>query len=109
MQQFQLKENVAIRGPPNTVEEKKHLEDVTHDMASQAYAHINTGMKHFQQSPNQSQGMYGLLSSANSQLYLQSLENHQFDVYQTATVFNEISSPLPLQWKLLKATVMKSL
>lgn len=108
MQQFQLKENVAIRGPPTTPEEKKIFEDIAHDMASQAHAHISKGIENYQKSSHR-QGIYALLSCVNNKLFLDQLQQHQFDLYQTSTIFNETSSPLPLQLKLLKATVMKSL
>jgi len=109
LQQFQMKENTAIRGPPTTPEEKKQFEDITHDMASQAYAHINTGKQQLMKSPHRSQGIYGLLTCINNELFLDTLQTQQFDIYQTCTLFNESSSPLSLQLKLLKATVMKSL
>lgn len=108
MQQFHLKENMAIRGPPTTPEEKKIFEDITHDMASQAHAHIAKGIENYQKSSNRN-GIYALLSCVNNKLFLDSLQQNNFDIYQTSTIFNEASSPLPLQLKLLKATVMKSL
>jgi hypothetical protein len=84
--------------------------NITHDMASQAYAHMNAAQEQFHKADRelQKKGIYPLLSLINTSLFLEELEKNSFELNTTVHEFNQ-KSPLKLQFRLLKATFTKSL
>lgn len=99
MKQFNLSTKVALSGPSND-EERASLKNATHDMASQAYAQLEAGKKILKQ--HNGRGLVALLPAVSSVLYLQALEENDFDAFLTSLKYQH-EPPLRFLWSLVKA------
>lgn len=78
---------VALSGPQSE-QDKKALEDATHDMASQAYAHL-AAARNLYQKLDRKAGLIAFLPAVSSDLYLQALEQNNFDPFVTSLQYSQ--------------------
>jgi hypothetical protein len=88
----------------NTPEDMEKMKNITHDVASQAFAHMTAARTQFAAAPRnlQKSSIYAFLSATQTNLYFQELEKQSFEPYITSQVYNQ-KSPLLLQYNLLKS------
>ena len=106
MYKFALAENTAISGPKSDSDRKK-LQDATHDVAPQAYAHLDTAIKILNKNQFKNQGIHALLNAVPTKMYLEFLQEHDSDPF-AACIASARRTHLPLQWNLFKASVTKT-
>lgn len=106
MLKFALAENIVISGPKSDGDRKK-LQDTTHDVASQAYAHLDTARTLLQKNAYKNQGIYALLNAVPTNMYLELLQDHDSDPFATCIASSQ-RTHLKLQWNLFKTSVTKT-
>lgn len=104
---YGLADNIAISGP-KTEEEKKRLQDATHDVASQAHAHLDTAKNIFNTHPLGDKAIYAMLSAVPTEMYLKDLLLNESDPFLTCAAVGQ-QTPLRFQWNTLKARLTKQL
>ncbi len=103
---FALAENIAISGPKSDAERKK-LQDATHDVASQAYAHLDKARSIVKKNLHKNQGIYALINAVPTSMYLELLQEHDSDPF-AACIASSQRTHLKLQWNLFKTSVTKA-
>jgi hypothetical protein len=103
MQKFQVKSEMIYRGPQSP-EEVELLKTITHDVASQAYAHLAAARKEFGNASreNQKAAIYAFLPANRTAMILEELEKHSFDPIIASNEINQ-QNPLSYQYRLLKS------
>lgn len=111
MKKFGLREGLAVKDNNPNADERKLVQDVVHDMASQAFAQLEAGKKKFNESDRslRSSALPALLSCIPAEMYLDRLnENGGFDPFLMDRLEQQ-NIPLYMQMKLLYAKTMKKL
>jgi phytoene/squalene synthetase len=103
---FGLSDRTALH-PPATPEDRQLLQDTIHDVASQAFAHLDAGRKEFKKSSQQSKAVHALLPAVGVDLYLKRLQKHDFDPLAAALSAENVS-PLKLQLGLWYSSTFKT-
>ena len=96
---------MALSGPQSE-QDKKSLEDATHDMASQAHAHL-TAARNLYNKLDPKVGLMAFLPAVSCDLYLKALEQNNFDPFVTSLQYGQ-RTPLQYQLKLLSSLVKRS-
>lgn len=114
MKKFQLRESAAIRDNNPNEGDRKLVQDVIHDMASQAFAQLDTGRQKFNACDRsiRSAALPAFLPAAvGVDIHLQRLQTEgNFDPFLLARLDEaQTYNPLPLQLKMLYAKVIKKL
>jgi hypothetical protein len=102
-----LTDNIAISGPKNE-QDKKKLQEATHDVASQAHAHLETAKKIFNSHPLADKAIYAMLGAVPTEMYLNDLLLHDSDPFLTCATVGQ-KTPLRFQWNTLKARFSKQI
>lgn len=104
LSQFAVPHKAALSGPVSD-EQRKALQDATHDVASQAHAHLDKGREWFAKGGRQALPVFlGAVSSAS---YLEALRQADFDPFLTSLTYAQ-RTPLKHQFGLVKALATKS-
>eukprot|EP01038_Epipyxis_sp_PR26KG_P008493 gene8493-11479_t len=98
-----LKQEIILNGPQSE-QELTALKDAIHDMASQAFAHLEQSKSLFL-STNSSQALDAFLPLVPSSLYLDCLLKNQFDPILSTSDANYVTFRLP--WRLLAMKYLK--
>lgn len=114
MKKFQLREGAAVRDNNSNENERKMVQDVIHDMASQAYAQLDAGRQKFNACDRsiRAAALPAFYPAGVSvDVYLQRLQKEaNFDPFLMARLEGaQEFNPLPLQLKMLSANFTKSL
>lgn len=109
MQQFSVTERVIFKGVDQTEEERELINNISHDIASQAFAHMKAAREQFAKATraDRRKTIKALLSATDCNLYMEELEKYSFDPFLTTMHFNQ-KSPLRLQYSLLKSLLTTS-
>ncbi len=114
MKKFQLREGAAVRDNNANENERKLVQDVIHDMASQAYAQLDAGRQKFNACDRsiRAAALPAFYPAGVSvDVYLQRLQKEaNFDPFLMARLdAAQEFNPLPLQLRMLSAKFTKSL
>lgn len=114
MKKFQLREGVAVRDNNSNEAERKLVQDVIHDMASQAHAQLDAGRAKFNACDRSLRGKAlpaFLPAGVSVPVFLQRLQTEaNFDPFLMARLESaEQQNPLSLQLKMLGVQFTKTL
>lgn len=105
MTQFEITTRLALQGPSQE-KESVRLKDATHDMASQAYAHLRTAREIYEKDrPKES--FLAFLPAVSCSLYLDALQQEDFDPFLSSLNYAQ-RPPLRYQLALTKAWATKT-